>query len=146
MREIFALPWQSFVVIITIKVIIMHRRLISLLAIVGVLLHAGIFVRHNAMMLGAALDRAAFADIFSEICRGGPNSVSPDAPHPQNPGDPESHCPDCLGVGAAALFPVIFVDHDAVYSIVSDTFISSDVVRPNILVLWPPGRGPPVSV
>jgi hypothetical protein len=140
------LPWQTFVVIIF-RVIIMHRRLISLLAIVGVLLHAGIFVRHNAMMLGAALDRAAFADIFSEICHGDPNSVSPDAPHPQNPSDPESHCPDCLGfVGAAALFPAIFADYDAVYSIISDTFISSDVVRPNIPVLWPPGRGPPLSV
>jgi hypothetical protein len=142
-RETFALPWHNFVVIIF-GVIIMHRRFISLLAIIGVLLHAGIFVRHNAMMLGAALDQAAFADIFSEICHGGPNSVSPDAPLPQNPSDPESHCPDCLSfVGATALFPAIFADCAAIYSIVSNTFISSDVVRPNILVLWPPGRGPP---
>jgi hypothetical protein len=126
----------------------MQRRLLSLLAIIGVLLHAGLFVRHNAMMVGAVLDRAALADIFSEICSGKPgSSASPDATFPGDHGSPESHCPDCLAfAGAVALLPTAFLNYVADYSIASDTPISSQVVSSNGLVLWPPGQGPPLSV
>ena len=123
-----------------------HRRLVSLLAIVGMLLHAGLFVRHNAMMLGAALDGAVLADAFDEICVGKPNSpATPDAGHPQNPGDQRSHCPDCLAfAGAVALLSTAFVNYDAAYSIASDTLFSSQVVSTDGLLLWPPGRAPPL--
>jgi hypothetical protein len=126
----------------------MQRRLLSLLAIIGVLLHAGLFVRHNAMMVGAALERALLTEIFSEICAGKPDSpASPDATYPRDHGNPESHCPDCLAcAGAVALLPTIFVDFDATYSIASDPPISSQVVSSNRLVLWPPGQGPPLSI
>jgi hypothetical protein len=126
----------------------MQRRLLSLLAIIGVLLHAGFFVRHNAMIVGAALDQAALSDIFSEICSGKPGSpTSPDATYPRNHGNPESHCPDCLAfAGAVALLPTVFVNYDAIYSIRSDALISPQVVSQNGLVLWPPGQGPPLSV
>jgi hypothetical protein len=46
------------------------RRWLALAAILGVLIHAGLFIRHNAMTLGMALDRAALADAFGEICHG----------------------------------------------------------------------------
>jgi hypothetical protein len=90
----------------------MQRRLLSLLAIIGVLLHAGLFVRHNAMMVRAALDRAALADIFSEICSGkSGSSANPDATFPGDHGSPESHCPDCLTfAGAVALLPTAFLN------------------------------------
>jgi hypothetical protein len=123
-----------------------QRRLVSLLAIIGMLLHAGLFVRHNAMMLGVALDRAAFVDAFDEICLGKSNSpATSDAGHPQNKGDPQAHCPDCLGfAGAVALLPTISVNYDASYSIASDVLFSSQVISTDGLLLWPPGRAPPL--
>jgi hypothetical protein len=123
-----------------------HRRLVSLLAIIGMLLHAGLFVRHNAMMLGVALDRAVLADAFDEICLGKPNSpATPDAGHPRNEGDPQAHCPDCLGFASAvALLSTTFVNYDASYSITSDALFSSQVVSTDGLLLWPPGRAPPL--
>ena len=126
----------------------MQRRLLSLLAIIGVLLHTGLFVRHNTMMVGAALDRAGLADIFSEICHGKPDSsASPDAPHPLDHSSPESCCLDCLAcAGAVALLPTIFVNYAADYTIASDVPIFSEVIRPNGVALWPPGQGPPLSV
>jgi hypothetical protein len=124
------------------------RRLISVLAIIGVLLHAGLFIRHNAMMLGAALDHAALADIFSNICFGhADSSANPDATHPRNQDGPQSRCLDCLSCGSAvALLPAISATYGATYAIVSDSIIPSDPVRPNSLELWPPGRGPPLGV
>ena len=123
-----------------------RRQLVSLLAIIGMLLHAGLFVHHNAMMLEAALDRAVLADAFNEICFGKSNSPAiPDAGHPQNEGDPQSHCPDCLGfAGAVALLSTTSVNYDARYLIASDTLFSSQVVSTDGLLLWPPGRGPPL--
>jgi hypothetical protein len=41
-----------------------------------------------------------------------------------------------------ALLPAPSVTYDAVYSIASSAFVSSQVVTSNRLVLWPPGQGP----
>src|SRR3712207_6689127 len=81
------------------------ERIISLMAVLGVLWHAGLFVRHNGIMLDAAFDRLAFAFAGGLIC-----SSSRDAA-PSGPGLPErsgelSHCLVCVGAAAdAAILP-----------------------------------------
>ena len=123
------------------------RRLVSVLAIIGVLLHAGFFIRHNAMMLGATLDHAALADVFSEICSGQSNSsASPDAAHPRNQDGSQSRCLDCLSCASAAALLPTSANYDATYAVASDSLIPSHVVRLNSLAFWPPGRGPPLDV
>jgi hypothetical protein len=136
---------SAFVVI---SVMMSKRRLVGVLAIIGVLLHAGLFIRHNAIMLRAALDHAALADVFSEICVGQANSSgSPDAAHPRNHDGPQSRCLDCLSCASAvALLPATSANHDATYATASDSLIPSDVEGPHSLELWPPGRGPPLGV
>lgn len=124
------------------------RRLLSVVAIVGMLLHAGLFVRHNAMMLGATLDHDNLGGIFSEICSAKLDaSEGQAATHPQDRNETNSHCQDCLAfAGAVALLAIIAATYDATYSTTFDTRISSQVERRNILALWPPGQGPPVNV
>ena len=50
------------------------RGWISLLALLGVFLHAGSVVRHNAVMTGAALQYQALVDGLAQLCHGGTNS------------------------------------------------------------------------
>jgi hypothetical protein len=121
------------------------RRCIGSLAIIGMLLHAGLFVRHNAMMLGSALDSAALAAAFGEICFGASGSThSPDSTSPQNPDGLQSHCLVCLAfAGAVALLPPTLPFYVSFYSIASDTVFSTDPLSSADAPLWPPGQGPP---
>jgi hypothetical protein len=123
------------------------RRWIGTLAIFGMLLHAGLFVRHNAMMLGAALDGAALAAAFGEICFGAKGSThSPNSTLPQNPDSLQSHCPDCLGLaGAVAMLPPTPPFYVSFYSIASDRLFSTDPLNSADTPLWPPGQGPPAA-
>ena len=59
------------------------RRWIAVVALLGVLLHAGALVRHHATMLGATLDHQALLADLGRICHSagtptipGPRSVS----------------------------------------------------------------------
>jgi hypothetical protein len=120
------------------------RRWIGCLAIIGMLLHAGLFVRHTAMMLGGALASAALAAAFGEICSGASGSArSPDSALPQNPASRQNHCPDCLGFAGAALLPPTLPFYVTFYSIASDTVFSAAAVSSADVPLWPPGQGPP---
>ncbi len=79
----------------------MLRRLISYLVMLGVLLHATAFVRHNAVMLEAHSMRASLIADLMVICHpsGTANSsdpaVIPDVPRPT---DAQNNCPICAGL------------------------------------------------
>ena len=121
------------------------RRWISLLAIIGVLFHAGWFVRHNAMMVGVAVDNAALAQAFGDICLSNPGSAEvPDVPLPQAPDNARSHCPECLNAtgSVAALLPAPAF-YITFYSVASDTLVSTAPLAPVDVPLWPPSQGPP---
>jgi hypothetical protein len=122
------------------------RRWLSLVAILGVLVHAGLFVCHNAMMLGAALDSAALAEALGEICQGQPgSSQSVDQTLPQNPDGVRHRCPDCLGAAAVnVVLPAAPAFYLTICSIDSDTRISAALVASADVALWPPGQGPPL--
>lgn len=123
----------------------MHlRRLIGIVAIVGVLLHAGLFVRHNAMMLAAALDAATPGDVFGEICFAS-KSGSIDFPGADRSGDLLRHCPDCLHfAGGNAVLPIISLPWVAPYSVASNLYFAIEIPPGDPRAFWPPSRAPPL--
>lgn len=125
------------------------RKLTSLLAMVGVLFHAGLVVRHSSLMASVTIERAALADAFGVICHGNANAdVSPDGQSPaaQDPIQKQARCPICLGfAGAAAVLPELPAYHLEHYATVAIALVAVDAAAPAIDALWPPGRGPPVD-
>jgi hypothetical protein len=122
------------------------RRWLSFVAILGVLMHAGLFVHHNAVMLGAALDGAALAEAFGEICHGrlgSPQSVDPALP--LSPDSVGCHCPDCLGSGGINAVLPSAPSFYLIFSLVkSDTRFRTARMALTDFALWPPGQGPPL--
>ena len=47
------------------------RRLISFVAVLGMLLHAAALIRHHDVMLGATLQHQALLTDLAQICHGG---------------------------------------------------------------------------
>ena len=77
------------------------ERMISLLAVIGVLLHAGLLVRHNGVMLDGAMDRIALDFAGGVICHGGGEDTQPNSGMPA-PSSKLPNCPVCVGTAAAA--------------------------------------------
>jgi hypothetical protein len=126
------------------------RLLVHILAVFGVLAHAGALVRHNSVMVGATLEyNALLADIGS-ICHGDASSagslgsVPPAVPLPSNPHDA---CAICLGlVAAVALNVADAVSIPAPVEIKDTPFVGLDTIAEKPHALHPPARGPPVGV
>ena len=124
-----------------------RRRWISILALLGVLLHAGAIVRHHAAMTGATLQYRALLTDLAQICHGGATGgdlAAADLPYVPKPSDAQNGCPICSGLGPAfALAAPDFVAASpplqvaaAVFSDQQDTYRGSHAV-------CPPARGPP---
>jgi hypothetical protein len=79
------------------------RKWISVLAVLGVLLHAGALVRHNAAMAGAALEYRALLAGLTQICHGsGAGTLdASELPYVPPPNDAQNGCPICSGLGPA---------------------------------------------
>ena len=80
------------------------RRWISVLALLGVLLHAGAIVRHNAVMTGATFQYQALLTGLAQICHGsgtGDALVAAELPYVPRPSDAQNGCPICSGLSAA---------------------------------------------
>ncbi|MGE3066347.1 MAG: DUF2946 family protein [Hyphomicrobiaceae bacterium] len=123
------------------------RRWIGMLAVLGVLLHAGALVRHNATMLGATAQANALLADLAVICHGtGTQDLAktaslPDAP----PADPQSSCPLCSGLTPAFALasplptpiPTLRVADPAVFQAPGHRVTAGVRTSP------PPARGPP---
>jgi hypothetical protein len=104
------------------------RQWISVVAMLGVLLHAAALVRHYGVMLAAHLQYQALVSDLSSICQGVATDVgnaSADLPHVPKPSDAQNGCPICSGQTPAS----------AVVAAAPIRFHQS----------WPPARGPPPS-
>ena len=132
------------------------RWWISLLAVIGVLLHAGLLARHNGSVLAAQRAQAELATSLtvslSVICHGGGGTAQlpqadisrlPDAPlnAPSNTGD----CPLCMGLGViAAVLPTphVMLGQTDKASIV--LALVGQAIHYRRAMVCPPPRGPPV--
>jgi hypothetical protein len=124
------------------------RRWTTIVALIGVLLHAGALVRHHGIMLGANLLEQAFADPAA-ICFGGQDSTSRSSVgHPAAPKPSEAHseCPVCAG--QAPVFALAAPDATDVpvrFAVMARWF-EPERANPALRhAVCPPPRGPPAS-
>ena len=123
------------------------RGWIILIAVFGVLLHAGALVRHNGSMLAPALAHDQLAADLLVICHGGVKGVSTsssDKPSNQGPSDVGGNCPICTGHAPA--FVLAAPEQLGVVAPAMTGFELSVLCR--ILsvqrsAVCPPARGPP---
>ena len=85
------------------------RKWISVLALLGVLLHAGAIARHNAAMTGATFQYQALLTDLAQLCHGstaGDVLARAELPYVPKPTDAQNGCPLCSGLSPAiALLP-----------------------------------------
>lgn len=122
------------------------RRWIGILAVLGVLLHAGALVHHSAGMLGATLAHHALVSDLVQICHpGGATQAVPrsDLPYIPKPSDAQS-CPLCSGLGHAFALPAPQPAAIVLPQAAASVFDRSPlpVLQPTHAVC-PPARGPP---
>lgn len=125
-------------------------RWTALMALFGVLVHAGLVVRHNAMVLNAKLEHSALVAGLGVICSihatgtQVPASELPFIPEPQQ--DPSS-CPLCMGMAppAAILAPSLLPSH-APNTIAMRMAVVGETIRLRLAEVRPPTRGPPAIV
>lgn len=81
------------------------RRLIGIIALLGVLVHAGALVRHNGMMLSALLQYQAIVADLTAMCLGSGTITDTELPYLPKPTGAEFGCPICTGLVAAFALP-----------------------------------------
>lgn len=122
------------------------RSVVSLLAIVGVLLHAGLLARHNGMMLQATLLHQELATALGVICHGeggGTQRTATPVDLPAPTGD-QSECPICMGMSAAAaVLPAFELPTVTFSGETTRLAMIAEIIRQRLDRLVPPPRGPP---
>lgn len=117
------------------------------LAIIGVLLHAGLIVWHNAAMLGATLQHQSLVSALTAICHGaGASDTATRGDLPELPpsSSEQAGCPICKGqVGAVAILshPEPFVHRPHLAT--AQMEIVSEIIARRIAHVRPPTRAPP---
>lgn len=142
-----------------------RRRIVSLIALFSVMLHAYALVGHNAMMVQASLSLPATSsaqssilaqiDSLSIICRAnsgydfdGAQSASIDQQNPgQKHNNASSSCPVCSGIAIAHAVvppPLVVMHRLRGYSVIEP---SAHVAITHLArAALPPARGPPTQV
>jgi len=123
------------------------RAWISIVAMVGVLLHAGLLVRHGLAMADAARQYHALLGDLGTLCRSGPGEAHIDAADlPQLP-QPSgaTGCPICAGLVAAFALAAPQPAALAVRTQVAAQLAcaGAEAARPLPRSAHPPARGPP---
>lgn len=123
------------------------RKLIGVVAILGVLLHAGLIVQHASMLVGAVLGQSLAGDLQAAICHGG-DAATADAAVPQDgdgSGRPAAgQCPICQGMSSAAVVLPTPLPLAARAEAESERLAAiSERIAHRIAGLLPPARAPP---
>ncbi|MEQ1711391.1 MAG: DUF2946 family protein [Hyphomicrobium sp.] len=116
----------------------------------GVLLHAGLVVRHNAMVLSAQLEHGALVAALGVICHGNGGTseiASGEAPGLPQPEQDRGSCPLCAGLAPVA---AVLTDTDLVCHVPdaasSRMAVVGEIIRQRLAAVRPPTRGPPALV
>jgi len=125
------------------------NRWVNLLALLGVLLHAGLVVRHNNTVLAAVLQQDlpfSYGIICQTPAQGQSGNQSPERASPLKN---TAQCPICLGAvpGAALAGPVALdIPAPAPYALPPLKMAAAAAVAPQFRAVLPPSRAPPVAV
>lgn len=122
-----------------------NRKWVTLLAVVGVLLHAGLVTRHATAMVQTRLLHQAIVADLAIICHSdgtiGSRAGIVDLPLP---GQSEETCPICLGqISATALLPTPICVPQPIPTASARVLVLAEVIAPRLTRLRPPTRGPP---
>jgi hypothetical protein len=125
------------------------RRWTALIALFGVLLHAGALVRHHGVMLGALLQEQAQRADLAFICHGGEDTSAPargDLPGNPKPSSAKGDCPVCGGqVPAVAVVAPRGLDDPVRFAAMAH-WCEPERANPALRhAVCPPPRGPPAS-
>ena len=123
----------------------MLRRVAAVLALFGVLLHAGASVRHQAVMLDAQRHHQALVTDLHKLCNPGGAVDAASVPYVPRPTDAQTGCPVCSGLASAfALvtpsFALVLASGEPVPD--QPRTVAALVERPRA---HPPARGPPAQ-
>lgn len=122
------------------------RKLASLLATIGLLLHAGLIVRHHSIMAAADHDRLVMTGVLGTLCLSNQDEDgAPATPSTEAPGKQQSRCPICLGFASPDTILPELVSHRFDHGVITSARYAVTDERAVIarVILWPPGRGPP---
>lgn len=125
------------------------RKWISILALLGVLVHAGALVRHNAVMAGATFQYQALLTGLAQLCHSGTTGetlAANDLPYVPKPTDAQNGCPVCSGLSPA----VALVAPELLVSLVPASVAVAFHGDAQVVACWghavcPPARGPPAT-
>jgi hypothetical protein len=125
------------------------RAWATIVAVLGVLLHAGMLVRHHGLVLSAHLLEQVLASNLATFCHGGADAASrspgslPDIPKPS---DAQSGCPVCSGQAPAfALVAPDYLEAPARFA-AATSWTEPERANPALRrAVCPPARGPPAS-
>jgi len=122
------------------------RKWVGLLAMLGVLLHAGAVARHHVVMLDAHLQHQRLVSDLQRICHSNGLGTATDESLPDvpRPSDAQNNCPICCGLttAVAVMAPdaapwLVLIAPPSPQSVARVAFVGqSPAIRP-------PVRGPP---
>jgi hypothetical protein len=125
------------------------RRLVILLALVGVLVHAHLVVRHNTTMVAAQGQMAGLLADLGVICHGGGTSrlAATEQPGLPQPASTEGDCPLCSGLAiAAVVLPEIVTARHVPDSTAARVAVVGREISVRLAAVRPPSCGPPTLV
>lgn len=129
------------------------RRIICVLALLGLLMQAGFAVRHNTAMIatlgGGSAESQFLAGGVSAICHnaGTAESESPPQGGDTGPSSPASSCPICNGLCVAAALPApLLVLPSRQITEIAATEPETTLPARHHSRLRPPSRAPPAGV
>jgi hypothetical protein len=124
-----------------------RKKTISLLAALGMLLHAGFLVHHHQSMLEAAFDHLALSFDGGIICRGGHAGGEPSSGVPA-PSGKLPNCPICTGaMASAAIVPPAIEPATLAFSRPSIHIALVDQrINRRSSDIRPPTRAPPLTI
>jgi hypothetical protein len=124
------------------------RRWISIVVMMGVLLHAGFLVRHSLSMADATRQYHAILADLASLCRAGPANVTiPASDLPRLPQPPDwTGCPICAGpVSAFAIVGPQPAPLPVPTATATQLFSVGVAAAEPLRAAHPPARGPPAG-
>lgn len=125
------------------------RKWISVLALLGVLLHAGAIVRHIAAMTGANLQYQSLLAGLSQLCHSATSGkvlAAAELPFVPKPTDAQNGCPICSGLSPAVALAAPELEVAFVSAPVAIAFHPDAPRTPaSGHAVCPPARGPPAT-
>ncbi|MEQ1614431.1 MAG: DUF2946 family protein [Hyphomicrobiaceae bacterium] len=125
------------------------RAIVGVLAMLGVLLHAGLLVRHNTMMLNAKFLNQELTAALGVICHSDGSTsqlAGSDAPTVPEPSGNRGDCPLCMGLMSVVILPTYDAPSFAPDLASARIAVMAEIIAPRLSAVCPPPRGPPSIV